>query len=1191
MSYLSAAEREGEDILSFHLSKQMREESALNFRQKVRNEAEERQRQGEKSREEKRKAAQKRREAIVERIRRKQEEEERLIRQAAEAKLKALEMQKRLEEEAIERLRADRAAMSMEDELSKVSEQLWLEQQEKADWLRQEAEKLAEWEKEQRRRDEEEQKRRKRKLLELEEKKMKLAELRKAQDSDGSAARQDDLKSARNEALKLSKQARIQNKAKFVSKRRKVKETSQKDLFSGSLQLPSTEKAPGVKLFSSTHIGLSDSKKDDLFKGDAVQKQAPKICGFEKYENLQTETELHGALKEVMAEKRGLRLQLMHKKSSAETSEHITEVKDIQCRIKQISDIEVYIKDRLDKLVTKKSVEDVVTEDVIDGPSTLDPSPCKKVRSRANSRQGGELNMSRRISRERIVAQQQINGLYHEIEGTLREIAELVLQSEVVGCLHNNVKFFAEDVDALLRRAGLLKMKSSDYIAKIKQGRDQDINGYENKLQDAMLKLQTFLDKLITYKSSEEVRGAPAVSSMSTKNVSGHPKSPRLELETTVDERQEYPILESMSVPTLGGLNTKLVHTVDVNESVVLNASGAPLIQMTLNSDSVAVKDTKWEEVKKNVVNMTQQRSATPPASDDAIKHPVKNFENADDTHVNVVSEGYVEPVQISVVNVRETCHQNSAAIDSVVYDSSVVLNNASTSMVCSADRIETLHEVTIAASPDSDTKKSEDCGILETEEKQDDMTVEAEEMDYDNIEGWEECVHTTMATAAHHAAFYGFTEVLELLSRCFDVFVMDKNGRTPLFYASLRNNFDCVLLLVAIDPLWIEVGDVKGETCMHAAVKANGVEVLEFLLTCDVDSSIANNEGLTPAHLALSFPLLSALNEAGSTLYCVDTRSRMPLWYACRDGLKENAELLCSVMPLEYLTWQDDEGNTPLHIACMFGQSEVVEVVSLWLSKLEDFYIVNSKNYTPAHVATTADVLRKLYEFGVDLWVADTKGRYPLFMNSFQGRVDCVTLLIEFGIAKRKDLVCAKDKQGDSALHVACMCGHFACVVLLLYWLSNDANKQGLTPHTLAVRTNHANIASLVEYVEGRRANGESSETIFQCSFDSLAAVTLTHGSRWTKLYDHINDSLYYYDRVLLVSQWDRPQTYDEDTAEEEDMDNTREILRQFYWQYNQNKLETINDILHVYKGNFADLFLQLAERYQVQDLSIFSK
>lgn len=178
-----------------------------------------------------------------------------------------------------------------------------------------------------------------------------------------------------------------------------------------------------------------------------------------------------------------------------------------------------------------------------------------------------------------------------------------------------------------------------------------------------------------------------------------------------------------------------------------------------------------------------------------------------------------------------------------------------------------------------------------------------------------------------------------------------------------------------------------------------------------------------------------------------------------------------------------------------------------------------------------------------------------------------------------------------SATVHAAAMCGHFGCVVLLLYWLSNEPNKQGLTPYDLAIRTKHPHIASLVEYVEGRRASGDTSEAIFQCSFDSLAAVTLSYGSRWTKLYDHVNDSVYYYDRALLVSQWDRPQTFDEDVTCELEIDRTRDILRNFYNLYNQEKLATINDILHVYKGNFSDLFVQLAERYQVQDLSIFSK
>jgi len=79
---------------------------------------------------------------------------------------------------------------------------------------------------------------------------------------------------------------------------------------------------------------------------------------------------------------------------------------------------------------------------------------------------------------------------------------------------------------------------------------------------------------------------------------------------------------------------------------------------------------------------------------------------------------------------------------------------------------------------------------------------VEAEVVDFEQLPGWTECMHTSMASAAHHAAFYGYDLVLETLGRCFDVFVLDDKGRTPLFYAALRNHLNCVTALVSIGTL-----------------------------------------------------------------------------------------------------------------------------------------------------------------------------------------------------------------------------------------------------------------------------------------------------------------------------------------------------------------------------------------------------
>ena len=106
---------------------------------------------------------------------------------------------------------------------------------------------------------------------------------------------------------------------------------------------------------------------------------------------------------------------------------------------------------------------------------------------------------------------------------------------------------------------------------------------------------------------------------------------------------------------------------------------------------------------------------------------------------------------------------------------------------------------------------------------------------------------------------------------------------------------------------------------------------------------------------------------------------------------------------------------------------------------------------------------------------------------------------------------------------------------------------------------------------------------------FEELATVVSYYGSRWAKLYDSSSDSIYYFDRVSGFSSWHRPPTYDLDYKLERALDTARNCLRKFYLQYNPSKLHAMNDILHIYKDKYTDLFVELAERYEVQDLSIF--
>jgi len=485
------------------------------------------------------------------------------------------------------------------------------------------------------------------------------------------------------------------------------------------------------------------------------------------------------------------------------------------------------------------------------------------------------------------------------------------------------------------------------------------------------------------------------------------------------------------------------------------------------------------------------------------------------------------------------------------------------------------------------------------SDEKQQEPGLEAEAeaadtVDFESLPGWHECVNTSMTTAAHHAAFYGFTEVLEFLAQYFDVFIQDDSERTPLHYAAMQNHLDCVVCLASLDAQWLDVGDAQGNTPLHASVLSGQAttEVLNFLLSCEANPDTANNTGATPCHVARSAAALEVLYNYGATPYCVDAHSRMPLWYACERGSASETAYLCSVTPSDYLLYGDEEGNTPLHVSASKSAAGCVEVLCQWMQGVDDLYAANLKGQHAAHLAGSAAVLQTLYENGADLWVPDPKQRCPLFMASFHGRLDAVAFLLEVGMDKKLDMIRLGDFQGDTALHAACLCGRLRCVALLLYFLRDTPNHHGLTPAQLAAKAGHHNVAACVVCVEEVRVGDPSlqPQDIFQCSsFENLSAITIYYGSRWTKLYDPSADAVYFLDRVTGHSQWERPPTYDMEPKAERALDAARECLRTFYLQYNPSKLESMNDILHLYKGKYTELFIELAGRYSVDDLSIF--
>ena len=71
--------------------------------------------------------------------------------------------------------------------------------------------------------------------------------------------------------------------------------------------------------------------------------------------------------------------------------------------------------------------------------------------------------------------------------------------------------------------------------------------------------------------------------------------------------------------------------------------------------------------------------------------------------------------------------------------------------------------------------------------------------------------------------------------------------------------------------------------------------------------------------------------------------------------------------------------------------------------------------------------------------------------------------------------------------------------------------------------------------------------------------------------------------------SSWEQPETYDESLTIEYKYERACELLIKFYTQYNPNKYGDIDAILLQYRNKYSDLFVQLANRYELQDMDIF--
>jgi ankyrin repeat protein len=159
-------------------------------------------------------------------------------------------------------------------------------------------------------------------------------------------------------------------------------------------------------------------------------------------------------------------------------------------------------------------------------------------------------------------------------------------------------------------------------------------------------------------------------------------------------------------------------------------------------------------------------------------------------------------------------------------------------------------------------------------------------------------------------------------------------------------------------------------------------------------------------------------------------TSPGLDIFEAAALGKTERVEELLNCMPQLAHSWSAD-GVTALHLACFYGQEEVVQ---------------------------------RLLEAGADFSVRarNEQGSTPLQEAAGNGHSDIVLLLLAHGAE-----VDTRNHQGWTALHLAASQGHQDVVeVLLLSGPDSCRTEEGHTPRDLALANGHTTTARVLDFL-----------------------------------------------------------------------------------------------------------------------------
>jgi ankyrin repeat protein len=363
-------------------------------------------------------------------------------------------------------------------------------------------------------------------------------------------------------------------------------------------------------------------------------------------------------------------------------------------------------------------------------------------------------------------------------------------------------------------------------------------------------------------------------------------------------------------------------------------------------------------------------------------------------------------------------------------------------------------------------------------------------------------------STPLHYASRSGEPEAVRLLLESgANVRTQNKEGKTTLHFASEWGNPDMIQLLLD-QGLEVDPQDKSHSTPLHYALRSGEREAVRLLLESGANVHRRDKEGKTTLHFASEWgnlDIMRLLLDQGLEVDPQDRSHSTSLHYALRSGEREAVRLLLESGANVHT--QDKQGKTTLHFASQWGS---LDIIRLSLERGLEVDAQDKSHSTPLHYALwnrKPEAVRLLLESGANIRTRDKWGRTTLHFASQWGSLDIMRLSLERGLE-----VDVQDKSHLTPFHYA-LYGQPQAAQLLLESGANICaqDREGRTALHIASQGGNLEIMrSLLD--QGLEADEQVSHTQFHCVMchgagnarlpncrSNLAQVS-THGTRRTR-------------------------------------------------------------------------------------------